>query len=111
MLDLCTPEIQVFPDAAVFPEADSMVGRERFESFLGETSVAWVRARYLLREASEVGHDRVLIRGDWGGKGAASGIETLSSLSAVYTLRHGQISKAEFFFDHDRALEAAGLVD
>jgi len=44
-----------------------------------------------------------------GGTGVASGVEMFSSLSAVYTLEHGGISKAEYFFDHERALKAAGL--
>jgi ketosteroid isomerase-like protein len=109
MLDLCTADVHVFPDAAVFPEADSMVGLEPLKSFLVGTAVAWVQVRYPIDEASEVGDDHVLIRGKWGGKGLASGVEMVSSLSAVYTLHGGRISKAEYFFDHGKALKAVGL--
>jgi ketosteroid isomerase-like protein len=109
MLDLCTPDVHVSPDASVFPEADSMLGREPLRSFIVGSAVAWVQVRYPITEVSEVGDDRVLIRGEWGGKGVASSVEMFSSLSAVYTLEHGRISKAEYFFDHERALKAAGL--
>jgi hypothetical protein len=30
-------------------------------------------------------------------------------LSAVYTLQQGRIAKAEYFFDHAKALDAVGL--
>jgi ketosteroid isomerase-like protein len=40
-----------------------------------------------------------------------SGIETYSSITGVFTVREGQISRVEFYFDHDRALAAAGLED
>lgn len=109
MLVFCTPEIQFVPDAAVFPEAEPVVGRERVQGWIQESTVAWVNARYPLREVSEIDDDRVLIRGEWGGTGIASGVEMLSSLSAVYTLEHDRISRVEYFFDHEQALKAVGL--
>ena len=57
----------------------------------------------------DLGAGRVLHRGDWGGKGAASGVETYSSITGVFTVREGQISRVEFYFNHERALKAAGL--
>jgi ketosteroid isomerase-like protein len=60
------------------------------------------------REIFPVG-DRVVARADWGGKGSASGIELRSSLTSLYTVQDGQITKIEFFFDHAEALEALGL--
>ncbi|HTP28398.1 MAG TPA: nuclear transport factor 2 family protein, partial [Anaeromyxobacteraceae bacterium] len=108
MLDLCTADVHWYPDAAVFPEGQPTVGLEPLKSFLIGSAEPWVRPRYPITEASELGDDRVLIRGELGGRGAASGVEMFSGLSAVYTLEHGRISKAEFFFDHERALKAAG---
>ena len=109
MLDLCTADVHFSPDAAVFPEADSMVGLEPLKGFLVGSAVAWVRVRFPISEASEVGDDRVLMRGEWGGTGVASGVEMFSSLSAVYTLEHGRISRVEYFFDHEQALKVVGL--
>jgi ketosteroid isomerase-like protein len=109
MLNLCTVDVRFSPDAAVFPEADSMVGREPVKSFIVGTTLAWAQARYPIDEATEVGDDRVLIRGAWGGKGVASGVEMVSSLSAIYTLQQGRIAKADYFFDHADALKAVDL--
>jgi ketosteroid isomerase-like protein len=109
MVDLCTADVRVSPDAAIFPEADSSVGREPLKSFVIGTTVAWAQVRYPISEATAVGDDRVLIRGEWGGTGVASGVEMVSSLSAVYTLQQGRIAKAEYFFDHAKALDAVGL--
>ena len=44
-----------------------------------------------------------------GREGIASGVEVYQDLSAIFTVRDGQISKVEYFFGHDRALEAVGL--
>ena len=49
------------------------------------------------------------LRIDWGGKGRASGIDLRSSLTVIHTVQDGQIIKIEYFFDHAKALEAAGL--
>jgi ketosteroid isomerase-like protein len=41
----------------------------------------------------------------------ASGIETVSSITGIVTIRDGLISRVEFFFDHDKALKAVGLAE
>jgi ketosteroid isomerase-like protein len=46
-----------------------------------------------------------------GGRGIASGVEMHSSLSAIWTIRSGEISRVEFFFDHAEALKAVGLAE
>ena len=46
---------------------------------------------------------------DRGGVGATSGIETTSSITGIFTIRDGLISRVEYFFDHDEALKAVGL--
>jgi ketosteroid isomerase-like protein len=58
-----------------------------------------------------VGACKVLHRGDWVGEGAASGLVTRTSLTDLFTVRDGLISRVEYFFDHDKALKAAGLVE
>ena len=76
-----------------------------------EETKAWVNPCYLTTEVLDLGGDRVLRRGDWGGVGATSGIEMYSSITGVFTVREGQIHRAEYFFDHDKALEAVGLAE
>ena len=108
-LDLCAEEIRAFPDASVFLEAGPTVGRDEFGAFLEETRAAWVASRVIEKETFDVGNDRVLYRSDWGGQGIASGAETYTNLSHIYTIQDGQITRAEWYFDHDEALKAVGL--
>jgi hypothetical protein len=61
------------------------------------------------KEKIDVGGDRVLVRGEWGGEGASSGIEMYSSLTGIFTMCDGKISRVEYLFDHALALKAVGL--
>ena len=109
LMELWTPDIEVFPDASVFPEADPLRGRDEYRSWLEEINSAWISARNDTIEAFALGADRVLHRGQWGGEGAASGLYTTGSLTDIWTIRNGQIARVEYFFDHAEALKAAGL--
>jgi ketosteroid isomerase-like protein len=104
-------DVNVFPDASVFPESSSLVGRDEFRGFVEETWSVWASVIARPKEVLDLGNGRVFVRADWGGTGMASGIETYQDLSAIYTIRDGQISTAEYFFDHDTALRSAGLAE
>ena len=107
-IELCAPDIEAFPDA-MLPESSPIHGRDEYRSWLEEINSAWISARQDTIEAFALGGDRVVHRGEWGGKGAASGIETVSSITSIWTIRDGQITRVEYFFDHDQALKAVGL--
>ena len=109
LMELWTPDIEVFPDASVFPEADPLRGRDEYRRWLEEANSAWISARNDTIEAFALGADRVLHRGQWGGEGAASGLYTTASITDIWTIRDGQIARVEYFFDHDQALKAVGL--
>ena len=108
-VDLCAPDVNAVPDASLFPESSSLVARDELRHFLEETWAAWASGETTPREVLDIGDGRVLVRSDWGGTGSASGVEAHTNLSHVYTSRDGQISRAEWFFDHDKALNAVGL--
>lgn len=108
-VDLCAPNVRAFPDTSVFLEGHIRIGRDEFRVLLEESRLAWKSCGHDAEEVVDVGDGRVLVRGDWGGVGITSGAETYRSLSTIYTIRDGQIAKVEYFFDHARALEAAGL--
>jgi len=108
-LEFMAVDIEIRPDASVFTEAKPFRGREEFRRFLAVTEQDWEGgAKADVREVFAAG-DRVVARTDWGGRGRASGIDLRSNLSAVYDIRDGQIVRIEFYFDHAKALEAAGL--
>jgi ketosteroid isomerase-like protein len=102
-------DVEVLPDASVFPEAGVLLGREDFRRWTDEINSAWRTVGWRTTEVFAVDVDRVLHRGDWGGEGAASGIETYSGVTGVFTVRAGQISRAEYHLEHDKALKAVGL--
>jgi ketosteroid isomerase-like protein len=108
MMSFYAPDVEAYPDVG-FPEARPLIGREEFMSWLEGIDAAWVDAKWVAREVFAVDDGRVVYRGDWGGEGLASGVETASSITGVVTIRDGQISRVEFFFDHDAALKAVGL--
>ena len=109
LIDLWAPDIEVFPDASVFPESSPLHGRDQLRRWFEEVGSAWTADRNETVEAYAVGPHRVLHRGEWGGEGATSGIETLSSVTTIYTIRDRQFTRVEYFFDHDQALKAVGL--
>jgi ketosteroid isomerase-like protein len=109
VFELCTPDVEGYP-ASVFPEPRPRFGRVAMKAFLEEIGSAWAEPpRYVLTEVVAVGDDRVLARGDWRGRGAASAIESSSEWSIVWTIRDRQIARIAWFSDHNEALEAVGL--
>jgi len=109
-LEFTTEDVEAYPDVSRFPEAKPLRGREEFRRFFAEIDQGWEGGARTseIREIFPAGN-RVVARADWGGRGQASGIDLHSNLTAIYTVRDGQITKIEFFFDHADALEAAGL--
>ena len=103
------PNVEAFPDASVFPESGPLHGHEDLKRFFEEAASAWVNPQAVVMEVIVVGDGRVLVRFEWGGEGAASGMEIASSLTGIHTIRDGVISRAEWHFDHADALNAVGL--
>ena len=101
------PDIEAVPDAS-FPESSPLRGRDNYRTWTEDLARGLLNPRWETTELLDLGADRVLHRGDWGGKGEASGIETHASLTGVFTVRDGVIARAEFYFDHDEALKTVG---
>ena len=109
-IELCTPDVEGYPDASVFPEPRPRIGHAAIKAFLEEIGNAWAEPpEYVLTQIVAVGDARVLTRGDWRGRGAASAIESSSEWSVVWTIRDHQIARIAWFSDHNEALEAARL--
>ncbi len=111
MVSFYAPNVVAIPDASRFPEAGVLHGPDEWRAFLKEISMAWVTPHYGTSDLFALDDGRVLHRGDWGGQGVPSGIELASGITGIYTIRDGQISRVEFFFDHDQALKAVGLAE
>src|SRR5579885_3198707 len=87
----CAADVNVSPDASIFPEGAPFTGPEKLRAFLEETWSAWTSGGVTLNEVRDVGDGRVLVRADWGGTGTGSGVEASTNLSGIYTVRDGEI--------------------
>ena len=106
---LCATDVEGYPDAS-FPESRPFIGHAGLKAFLEEIGSPWAEPpRYVLTEVVAVGDARVLTRGDWRGRGAASAVESSSEWSIVWTFRDRQIARVDWLSDHNKALEAVGL--
>jgi ketosteroid isomerase-like protein len=90
-----------------WPEAGPFVGRDAVIEHLNQARAAFDSDSVeFLSDPVAVG-DRVAVRTAWHGVG--SGPQSDMEWTNVITIRDGRILKAEYFWDHADALEAAGL--
>src|SRR5262245_14558461 len=108
-MEFYAPSVEAYPDVS-FLEARPLHGRDEFRRWVEGIRAPWTVARWVVHERRAVGPDRVLERGDFGGVGMGSGIETLASYTLVYTIRGSEIVRVDYFSDHDEALKAVGLI-
>ena len=108
MMEFYALSVEAFPDTS-FIESEPLHGREQFRRWVEGIRAPWVIARWVVHETHAVGPDRVLERGDFGGVGMGSSIETLASYTLIYTIRDGLIARVDYFSDRAEALKAVGL--
>jgi ketosteroid isomerase-like protein len=90
-----------------WPEPGPYVGREAVMRFSEQLRDTWdASALVPISDFIDAG-DRVAVRYTWRGAGHGPGMAM--ELTLVFTMRKGRIFYQEFFWDHDEALEAAGL--
>jgi ketosteroid isomerase-like protein len=82
-----------------------------------EAAIAWYRELVesagpdiRIEEIVDLG-DRVLVRVCWHMRGLHSGVEGEFRTSEIATFREGRIILGEYFFEHERALEALEMLE
>ena len=96
--------MEVSPD---WPEPGPFVGRGAVMQQLNQARAAFDRDSVeFLSDPVAVG-DRVVVRVAWYGFGR--GPQSDMEWTNVFTIRDGRVLKAQYFWDHAEALEAAGL--
>jgi uncharacterized protein len=104
--ELCDPDITMWPPEG-WPEPGPFVGREAVMREWHQLRETWDSdALEPISDFIEAA-DRVLVRQVW--RGVGQGPQSNIELTNVITLRDGKIIYQEFFWDHAKALEAAGL--
>ena len=99
----------VFEEFPEMPESAVYVGRDRLSEAVEHFTEMWSDLVWEPLEFIDAGENLVIAVVRYRGRGRASGIDLRSNLSAVFDVRGGQITRIEFYFDHAKALEAAGL--
>jgi ketosteroid isomerase-like protein len=108
ILDLLDPEI-VFDASRRKVNPRTYVGIEGMRLMLADRDEVWDEFRTEPREFVAAG-ERVVVIGDWIGKGKGSGIEVRQPTAHVFTLDAGRIVRWELgYSDRGTALEAAGV--
>jgi hypothetical protein len=90
-------------------EAGPFRGRAAIRAWFEGLKESWdERDDIELTELFKAG-EQVVARVDWQVRGRSSGIDTSLDATSVNTIQRGRIFRQQWFFDHDKALEAVGL--
>jgi ketosteroid isomerase-like protein len=91
-----------------WPEAGPSVGRDAVVRSLEDLRETWTSrdSLELIGEPIDVGN-RVLVRAVWHVSGVIP--DQTMGFSVIFTFRNGKVIAQEYFWNHDEALEAAGL--
>jgi ketosteroid isomerase-like protein len=92
-----------------WPEPGPYMGREEVMGFYEQLRETWDADT--LEPTGDFSHsaDRVVARWIWHAQG--HGPESNMEVTAIYAVRNRKVREVEFFWDHDEALEAAGLLE
>jgi ketosteroid isomerase-like protein len=90
-----------------WPEPGPYVGREAVMRFAEQLRETWDADTTEVTSDFIDAADRVVVRSIW--RGVGHGPQSNMELTDVATVRKGRIRGHEFFWDHNEALEAAGL--
>ena len=101
------PDVELVTDPA-WPEAGEYRGDEEVRRFYRRYRDSWEGVEEVDFELLDAG-DRVVVRFRNQVAGRGSGVAVENQATTVFTLRDGQVTRIEYFFDHDQALAAAGL--
>lgn len=110
LLNTYAPDVECVTDARALTAP--MRGRDAVRASLEDLAASFDEGtvRWTTSELFEI-DGRVVHRGEWGGRGSTSSAHVTQSLSSVYSIRDGWISRIEWFFDHAEALKAVGLTE
>jgi ketosteroid isomerase-like protein len=105
MLELYDNDIvhQPSPD---WPDTTPSKGKAAFRQITEDWVSTW-QSFQIETDSVEAHGDRVVAHGAWRTTGRVSGVEGELPIHIVYTVRHGRITRLEWFSDHDSAVAAA----
>jgi len=108
MLSYIDPDSELHSAIIGGAEGNVFRGHDGFRRWYAESMESFEQLSTEFREYRDLG-DRILAFGHIHARGRGSGVEIDSPTGWVFTVRGGQIEKAEGFLSPTEALEAAGL--
>ena len=100
-------EVIVIPPDG-WPEGEPPRSRDEWLAQAGRLIDSWAEERVDVVRIHDAG-DRVVALFNWVTRGRGSQIDLVTNMALIATVRDGLITRAEYYNDHDEALEAAGL--
>ena len=104
--ELLDPDVILRP-VSDWPELGPYMGREAAMGFYERLRETFDADTVELTRDLTHAADRVVARWIWHAQG--HGPESNMELTTIFTVRNGKVREAEYFWDHEEALEAAGL--
>ena len=93
-----------------FPEGGTITGYDNVRNFFISLREGWESGSSVaVKEIKPVADDRVLVDFTWRGTGETSGVDAHLDTLALFSVRDGEVTRAQFFFDREEGLSAAGL--
>ena len=102
------PEVTVVAPEG-WPDGAVSQGFEAWKLQAQRLRDSWEEARIEVDEIRPGARDTVLIRLRYLTRGGDTAIAFDTPMSAVFSVRHGKITRADYFWNVEDALEAAGL--
>ena len=100
-----------FIPAPEYAEQGSYEGRKGFSEFMLSWTEDFEHYSVQTERLIDAGEDRVVGFFTQSARGKGSGAPVEQEYATVYDFQNGQLVRLRIYFDHDAALEAAGLRD
>jgi len=107
-MELFTPDFEYQLDPSAF-KGRTLEGVPEVQRFLEGIEADFRDFRQRPDRYIAAGEDKVVVLGEFVGRGRASGLPFRSPFGHVWTLREGKLCRLEGYLDHTLALAAAGL--
>lgn len=106
--ELFTPDFEYQLDPAAF-KGRTLEGVDEVQRFLEGIEADFRDFRQRPDQFIDAGDGRVVVLGEFVGRGRASGLPFRSPFGHVWTIREGRLARLEGYLDHTLALAAVGL--
>jgi ketosteroid isomerase-like protein len=108
VLEVLDPDVEWHSRLPLAGGDETYRGREAVREFLLETWDLLAATYFDFPQVLDAG-DEVVALGHFGGRGAASGVETRMPFAYVVEFKAGKAVRVRAYLDHKEALQAAGV--